>query len=462
MPKILLINPGHKDWASLMPLGLAYVGAALIKENHQVKALDMTIELNPLEELKRILMNFSPDYVGLTATTPQIKLGWKIANFIKKFDSSIIIVFGGVHVSLLPEETLKKNYVDYVVIGEGEDTLPELIKCIENKDDLSLVKGICFKEGSEIFINDSRPFIKDLDKLSFPARDLFKLDKYSSPGTRKSRSVDILTSRGCPFNCNFCCNKKIGGYVFRYRSPQNILEEIKYLYYKHNIEEFHIADDNFTLKTKRVKELCYLIRKNKLDILWTCSNGIRVDKVSYNLLKTMKDAGCYRVALGIESGDSKILKTMKKGINLDKVRESVEIINKIRITSIALFIIGNYGENQINLRNTIEFAKSIKTDYAQFTILTPFPGTKVFELLQEEGNILTYDWEKYGLYNNPVFETKYLSQERIKKNFKRAYQEYYFRPKYLLRMLFKLKLTDLKTLFKGLLEIIKRSFLSLV
>ena len=252
-------------------------------------------------------------------------------------------------------------------------------------------------------------------------------------------------------------NKSIFGHTFRARSPENVVAEIELLVGKYGVGEIHIADDTFTFDINRAMRICDLIIERNLDIAWSCSNGIRVDCVNRELLRKMKEAGCYRVSFGLESGSDEILKRIGKGTTLQQARSACEIADDVGLTTIAFFMLGNYGESRETMEKTIAFAKSLNIDYAQFTIATPFPGTALYKLIEKHGKILTKDWERYGIYEEPLFETEDLTKELVAKMYKKAYREFYFRPTYILRRVKNIKsLRDLKVAINGFWEIFKR------
>ncbi len=456
--KTVLINPTHTEWARTLPLGIAYIAAILEENRLPVEVIDMNAHRMDLEELKNELIKRDANIVGITSTTPQIPMAWEIAQLSKRINPNFRVVLGGVHPSSLPEESLSHPYVDFVVRGEGEVTFLDLIRALGEDDNLENVKGLSFrKTDGEIIHNLPRPSIDNLDSIPFPARYLFPFpEAYRSPMLKRKVFADIMTSRGCTGTCIFC-NKSIFGHIFRARSPENVVDEIESLVVKYGVGEIHIADDNFTFDIERAIRVCDLIIEKNLDITWSCSNGLRVDCVNRELLEKMKKAGCYRVSFGVESGSDEILKKMGKRITTQQARSAFEIANGVGLTTIAFFMLGNHGETKETMEKTIAFAKSLDTDYAQFTITVPFPGTPLYKLLEKHGSILTKDWSKYGIYKEPLFETAELTKELMNKMYKKAYREFYLSPTYVLRRVRNIKsLKDLRVAIGGFLEILKR------
>ena len=317
MKSILLINPPWvigenknlwKDVASCWPsLGLAYIGAVLEKAGHQVKYLDCSVEeltvKNTIEKIKINGERF--DFIGLTATTPLINNALAIANGVKAFLPETKIVLGGVHPSVLPDEVMTHDSVDYVVIDEGEETMRELADGINP----AAILGLCYKEGGQVIKNASRPLIENLDEIPPPAYHLLPMDKYyPAIGSYKRLPAMILfATRGCPGRCTYCHRAFRG--VVRQRSTQSILNEIKILQRDYGIKEVAFYDDTFTLFKDVVREFCETIIREKIDITWSCFT--RVDYVSEELLKLMKQAGCHLILFGVESADEQILKNIK-------------------------------------------------------------------------------------------------------------------------------------------------------
>jgi radical SAM superfamily enzyme YgiQ (UPF0313 family) len=278
----------------------------------------------------------------------------------------------------------------------------------------------------------------------------------------KKNYATIVTSRGCPGCCIFC-NKTIFGFPFRARSAENVVDEIEMLNKKYDIEEFHISDDCFSWDTKRVEKICDLILERGLKIKWACSNGIRVDRGSREMFELMHKAGCYRVSFGIESGDNEILKKIGKKINLAQVRTAFEYAQQAGMFTVALFMLGNYGENEETMQKTIDFAKSLKTDYAQFNITTPYPGTPLFNIVKRRGKFLTQNWSHFGMFDHPViFEIDEINKDLLLRMSYKAYREFYYRPSQMIFILRKrlkcLSLRDLAQLGSSIKKVIERTF----
>ncbi|MCK4647417.1 cobalamin-dependent protein [Candidatus Pacearchaeota archaeon] len=436
--KVLLIQPNYrriyayakskKITPIFPPLGLAYIAAVLKQNDISVKILEANAFDLDHNQIREEIRKYYPDIVGLTATTSMIEETHELAQLC---DKKIKVVIGGIHASSLPEETLEKfPRFDYLVKGEGEFTFLELVK----KKKINHIKGLYYRKSKKIIQNKPRELNNNLDNLPFPARELLPMDKYFSAGAKQQPSDYILSSRGCPYNCLFCADHLVHGKRFRFRSPENIQKEVEELS-KKGVKDFDFVDDNFTLIPERVNKFCDLMIKSGLnkEMSWRCGNGIRVDIVNLELLKKMKKAGCYMVSLGIESGNEQILKNIRKSINLNQVRKTVDCCKKAGIETRGLFMFGNLGEDERTMEETINFAKSLDIDTATFHITIPFPNTEYWKIIKEEGEIYPKSYRDYIAYGNVIFKHGKLNAEMLVKMQKRAYREFYFRPKIMWR-----------------------------
>ncbi len=432
--KILLVYTKTNIWnvPTQMPMGIAYLGAVLEKEGFSVEVFDQMVEEETLEDK---IKNNNFDLVAISANTPLIKGAWEAAKVVKKH-SNAIVVLGGPHPTSLPEESLKKKFVDVVVRSEGEVTISELVKKISKNQSIERILGISYKKGEKIIHNPERPLIENLDSLPFPAYHLFKIDKYSlsqplkDRKTKASRAFYIMTSRGCPFGCIYCY-KGIYGRTFRARSPENIIAEWKYLVKELGATEIGVQDDVFNLDKKRALKICELLIKEKLNkIPWLSINGIRADFTDLELLRAMEKAGCKRVGFGVESGSQSILNIIDKKLELNQIRKAFKSAKSLGLETMGFFMFGNPGENEETMDATIRFAQELNPDIALFSIATPFPGTPLFELVRKKGKFLVKDWGKYGiLEGRAYFEIGGLKKEMVEKKWREAYRRFYLRPK---------------------------------
>jgi len=427
--KVCLLSPPYRSavksvvGVSSPPLGLAYL-ASVLREKHEVKIVDSNAFNYNMEDVRMELKKFYPDVVGITSTTPSVPQAYKVAKIAKQVRDDCLVVLGGPHVSFLPVQTLKEcEYVDVVVKGEGEATIKELIEAIERRKTLKDVKGITFRKGNRIVDNPARSFIRNIDEIPFPSRDLLPMDRYHAYGVRYAT---VITSRGCPFRCCFCVSSRLFGGCWRARSPENVLEEIKIIYDEYKTRNIEFMDDTFTLNQKRAEKICEGIIREGLDIAWGASS--RVDTITRRLAEKMRKAGCWILFLGIESASQKILDWIGKKITIEQIRKAVKTIKRAGIEVLGSFIIGFPGETVNSVRQTISFAKKLDLDYAEFSILTPYPGTPIYEYAEKNDLLLTKDWSKYTALE-PVMKIKNITAKQLKSLLQKAYVSFYLRPK---------------------------------
>lgn len=425
--KVLLIQPKHIGTKYLrlkgneIPIGLAYTAAFLENNNIDVEILDLNLHDDNIKILKAKLNKYNPKFVGLTANTVDIISAADIAKLCKEFDKNIVTIIGGPHASALPERTLEEfPSFDYAVYGEGEQTFLEILKKGKKAD------GIAFRENKRIKKNKTRAFIKDLDCIPFPARHKLELKKYIPlPGNYlKLPSTAILTARGCVYNCAFC-NKSVFSNIMRFRSPENIVKEIEECVKRYGIYDFRFNDDTLTFDNKRLKGLCNLIIKKRLNVSWNCYS--RVEHVDLDLLKLMKKAGCYHIKYGIESGSRRVLKLLKKEISFKQAEDAIRLTRKAGIESKAMFMIGIPGETKEEIKKTIRFARKLNPDIASFLIYTPLPGSQLYE--EVKSKIKDISWDRFLQQDDSVLNLE-ISAGEIKKLYKKAYTSFYFRPMY--------------------------------
>ncbi len=461
MFKVALINPPQSTKYSQPPMGLSLIAAVLEKEGYQVAVVDASaLKLKPEDIVPYVI---DADIVGLTAMTPTVNTAISIARYLKKAHPDLTIILGGAHATLLPNETLVgAPEIDVVVRGEGEQTIIDLLRALENKQPLDDVPGISYRKDGEVVSNPTRSTNIDLDSLPFLAYHLLPWRRYKPhpPHGRALPFGAIITSRGCPYHCSYC-SKPIFGSKFRAQSPERVVDEVAYYKDKFAIKELAFYDDVFTLSKKRAYAIAEEIIQRGLKICWTCET--RVNLVDKDLLGHMKQAGCYAIAYGIESGSQEILDTLNKGITMEQVEEAIRITREVGLQTIGYFMIGSPGESPETIGKTIEFAKKLKLDFAQFAVTTPFPGTELYNLyLKNKGSVIPWEnfvYEGTGNEITPVFESAELSRADLQYWLRRAHKEFYLRPSYLWQRIRKVNsIRDLTINVKGfsmLLENIK-------
>ncbi|MFC1932894.1 B12-binding domain-containing radical SAM protein [Chloroflexota bacterium] len=453
MLKVALINPNQYTQYPQPPMGLALIAAVLEKEGYQVKVLEANaLKLKP-EAVVSLVTDV--DVIGLTAMTPTINTAATIARHVKRAYPDLPVILGGAHATLLPGETLvTAPEIDIVVRGEGEETIVELLRALDCKQPLSEIAGISYRKASEIVSNPPRSKNIDLDSLPFLAYHLLPWRRYKPhpPHGRTLPFGAIITSRGCPYRCSYC-SKPIFGSKFRGQSPERVIEEVAYHKGRFGIKEFAFYDDVFTFDKKRAHAIADEIMKRGLKIHWTCES--RVNLVDKELLRHIKKAGCYSIAYGIESGSQEILNTLDKDINPEQVEEAVRLSQDTGLQTIGYFMLGSPGESPESIRQTIQFAKKLKLDFAQFSVTTPYPGTKLYDLYLD-GRNGDIPWESFvyagsGGGITPVFESSLLNRDDIQHWTRQAYKEFYLRPSYLWQRLKQIRsLGDFKLNVNGI------------
>lgn len=422
-----------------LPLGLLYVAGALKKDPAaEVEILDAALENLSDEQLKKEVLARKPGIVGITATTFTLVDALNAAKAVKEADAAIHVCIGGPHTSVYPLETIELPPVDSIVIGEGEESFPELARRLAAGESLEGLAGVWFKAGGKVVRNGPCRFIQDLDAIPFPARELVEYKRYRSVIGEDFPTTTIISSRGCPFNCLYCY--QAFGRKYRARSVDNILGEIKACLAL-GIGEFWFFDDNFTVDRARALELCRALTAAKIRISWHIRT--RVDLLDEELLAALRAAGCKRMFIGIESGVEKTLKTLRKNIDLGKARKVLALIKKHGFETYLDFMIGSPGETKEDILKTIAFAVELDPDYVQFAVTTPYPDTDLYNLGFEKKAFIKDHWREFAANPvkdfKPVLLNEYLSNEELRALLDLAYKRFYMRPGYILKRLFRVR-----------------------
>jgi len=456
--RVALINPKFRlpiDTRTTPHLGLAYLAAISEKRGDEVVIFDADVEKRPLVDF---IQEFRPHIVGITANTPQVKQAWRTAKQIKEVHDCPVVL-GGPHVSVLPEESCEKPFVDIVARGEGEETWTDICNRLESylsdqpeyhteafmhaeNEIFKDCQGVSYKTSDgQIHNNPDRTPIADLDSLPWPAYHHFKMDRYTNlqPATDHvdgARSFSILTSRGCPYRCTFC-SQSIMPLKWRSRSPESVLAEWRHLVEELGAQEIGVLDDSANIRVKRLEELANLLIENNLNhVPWIFVNGIRANLASKELLTLMKQAGLKRTAFGVETGDPDILKSIDKKIDLDTIRQAFKNAKEIGLETIAFMILGLPGETRQTMQNSINFAIELDPMIANFSMMTPYPGTKVYEIVKRQGRFLINDWEDYVFFEQQArYEMGEMTAELVEEMYRKAYRQFYLRPSPIMRRL---------------------------
>lgn len=435
--KILLIVPRGKNLFGDEPrkgsmaghphVGIAYLTSFLKQNNQQIAIFDETVEGWDEGILENFLRQNNFDIIGITAFSYCYKFVNEIIGRIRKMTNSPIII-GGPHVSAVRTHVMEEFPVDYAIKMEGEETFMDFIKAVKGEKQFSEIDGLIWRDKNDNVIeNKDRALLQDLNTIPFPDYEAFKLEKYSYTA---AKTLPIITSRGCPYGCNYCSVKLSMGRGFRARSPENVVEELE-KWHNLGFVNFEFNDDCFSLDLERAEKICDLIVERGLKITWQLYNGIRVDRISEELLKKMKKAGCVFISYGCESGNQQIINMIGKGIRLEQVREAVGITNKIGIKNSVNFIIGHPGETYQTAMETLEFAKNLPANFVNMYNLVPYPGTALYDWINKNGRWLysmEYILSEIGSRDlKPAFETDDFTKEERIAILKKAFDLYEYR-----------------------------------
>ena len=418
------------------PLGIAYLGAVLEKAGLSVKLLDCR-----LAKAKDIIHEIEgAEIVGISAPSVLVKGVLELAGYAKRLGK--ITVVGGPHATISPDFFFRnrEGWVDFVVRGEGEYTLLELVQRLSNEEDWKEVKGISYVKDGEIVHTPDRPIIKNLDDLPFPARHLFPMEEYLRrwKKTIGYTILNLLSSRGCPYSC-FFCSKEVFGKVYRTRSAKNVVDEVELIAEEYAPDHLFFNDDIFTLNRRRVLQICNELMERELKVDWGCES--RVDTVDCELLKAMKKSGCTRIAYGVESGSQRILDILKKKATVEQIKRATSLTKKVGIQVVHYLIIGTPGETMEDIELTKRLIRETKPDYLGVSFFTPFPGSESWKLLEDR--LLISDLEQFDYFDSPVFKHENFSPEELKeirleilKEFRtRMLLSYLISPRKILRLL---------------------------
>ena len=405
--KVAIIAPPYPlEECPAPPLGITYVAAAFEAAGADVRIIDYIISQYTPEKLKKEIDGFKPNVVGATSVTLNFYTAAQILKTVKEYNSSIITIMGGPHVTFDAANTLDSYpEIDLIVTGEGENTIVDLMSCHMDRRMWSGIRGLVFRQNGSIMNTGKRGFINDLDSIPLPARHLLSHSRYQALGY----PVSIITSRGCPYGCIFCLGRHMVGKKVRTRNTSCIVDEIENIL-SYGWTRINVADDLFTSNKDKVRDVCREIKRRKLNFTW--SAFARVDTVDREIFELMRDAGCDSVSFGVESGNPEMLKRIRKGITCEQVRDAVKLCREMGIIAHASFMVGLPGESLETLKETREFARSLGILYG-YHFMTPFPGTTVREDIKKyDLEILTDDWRRYDA-NSAIVRTSSVQPEKI-------------------------------------------------
>ncbi len=421
--------------------GLAYLAAAVREAGHTPLIIDAMAEELTLNQLIQRITHWQPEMIVVNTTTPTFTNDITIiAEIMNVHPARTVLV--GTHPSALPRESVSISEVDFVLINEAEDTIVELANFLatgKNGDEhLRQIKGLAFKDKTgEVVITPPRPFIEPLDRLPLPARDLLPNHRYYMPFFGRHPFATVIPTRGCPWQCIFCRAGTVWGKKIRTRTPANVADEIQYIIDELHIRHIVFMTDSLTLNKNWLMEFLEILLTRKLKFQWICNS--RVDAVDLEMLKLMKRCGCKLISYGVESGSQEILDRAKKHISLEDSRHAIAMNRAAGILSMAYFILGLPGENHQTIQQTINFIKELNPDYINVHIATPFPGTEFYRIAQQNGWLTSTEWSDYEEEGSAVIRTAELTTADLLAAQRRVMREFYLRPRWLLRELFRLR-----------------------
>lgn len=450
--RILFINPSQScdrkaRYSNFkFPLGFLYMAGHLERNGFNVKILDCplhykkrriidedTVKIGIFpEDIKKTVKDFNPDIVGISCAYSAYESdSFEIIDLVrqteKEINKKILIVVGGAHVSANPRYVLRNKKIDLSVIGEGEETMLEIAQRYSKGKALKKIKGTALREKGKIKLNKPRQFIQNLDDFK-PAWHIINMNLYlqhpdNSAVTLRAPSVDIITSRGCPANCVFCSIHTVWGRNWRSRSIKNVVDEIEFLIKKYGVRQFRFQDDNLTFDKKRIVGICDEIIKRKIDVKWDTPNGVAIWTLDEEILKKMRQAGCYRITFGIESGCKKSQRYVRKVIDTEKIISLINFCHKIRIWVCATFIIGFPYETNRDIEETKNFILNSRINFPFIYIAQPYPGTDMYDDFKKEN--LLQDIKATSNINESKYNTLHFSNEQLNKIRDKIYKEFY-------------------------------------
>lgn len=427
--------------AAIFPLGLMYLAAAINKRfpgQYVIKIIDMGLGRLGAKEAAREIRKFNPDLVGLSVLSCEASCMNEVAQAAKRISGKIKLIVGGPHATMCHADVLKNHDIDLAVLGEGEETICDLLSGFKDRRPLETVPGIAFRKEARVEVTPSRAPIVNLDNLAFPAWELVDLPAYSGffrfpMGLLRAgkRYMAIFTSRGCPYQCIYCHN--IFGKVFRKRSSANVFKEILELHTKYGVDEFHIFDDAFNIDRKRVEEICDYIIAAGIKIWISFPNGLRGDLLDQALLEKMKAAGTYSITVALETASLRMQRIIQKNIDIEKLKTVIEAADNLKMFVRGFFMLGFPGETPEEALQTIDFAVRSKLCVAIFFCVTPLKGTQLFEMVKRQFPEFSLDYREHHYFISSRFYSEKVAQMPIKRLMMQACFRFYCNPQRIIK-----------------------------
>ncbi len=453
-----VLGSGKHFVMPIPPVGLMYIASYLEREGHPVEILDAYFHKYDLETTVREVLEKRPDILGISCLTSNGANVYYLVKLLKEKRPTLKIVLGNVHASYFSSFYLRHAGADYIVHGEGEETMLALVQSIAaQKKDFSEIPNLSWKTGMSVIDNKRATAQRRLDDYPWPARHLIPFRKYVEGvyAETKVRDTDmVFSSRGCVNRCTFCC---IGfQHKFRMRNPVDVVDEIEYLINEYSIKSFTFGDSLFMANAEHVACVCHELIKRKISIPWLCEGHAKY--ADEGLLELMKRAGCSDVCYGIETGTPRIMKEIRKNTTLEEITRAIRITKKANIRVSGLFMLGFPGESEEEMMQTIRFALSVPLDRAQFAITVPYPGSPLYDQLIDSGKLtvrdemdplFVEDWYRYSAYisytkEDPIWFPDGIKPEQLKRLQKQALRRFYIRPKQLFNEIRKVRPSSIR------------------
>lgn len=459
---IVLINPPwitkddtiwHGIKGAMPPLGLLSIAAVLEKEGFSVQIIDAHLNAFSEQQMTQAIRDAKPAMVGITMMTSTAITAHEIARISKRVDPTVPVVVGGVHADALPDETLRNRAIDFVVCGDGEYTMLELVQGLAP----NAIKGLCYREGEQLIRTAPRPVLMDLNELPPYAYHLVPMGEYypAVGAYRKLPAINMLMTRGCPGKCIFCNSAET---ALRSRDAERVVDEIIHLRDTYGIREIQFYDDTFTVNKQNALRFARLMKARKVGVSFTVF--ARTDCWSKEMAVALKEGGCHQVMFGIESASPQILKTLRKEIDLAKTENAINIAKAAGLEVRSAFIFGTPGETQETCQQTIDYALRLNTDLAIFNITTPYPGTQLYDWALKNNRLLTQDWWDYEL-GGTIVALESIDNKTLKAIYQQAFKTFYNRPKIYWQRLIKIRsFSLLKDTLDAFLQIMIKNKLS--
>lgn len=466
--KSLIVNPytetdrtagKFKNFLEAMPpISVAYVAAALEQAGLPVACYDDFVNGGSLSEFEATVRREKPDIIGISSVTPTAPGVTRLAQFVRQRFPHIKLMQGGVHATVFARKLLESGETDYIVHNEGEVTTVNLVKALSEGRDLSDVKGISWMGDGRAITNAPQPLIDDLDSIPFPAWHLlpwrryrlFNFARVTDPATL------ILGSRGCPYKCNFC-SLTVMGNNRRKRSIGNLVDECEFMYERYGMKQMAYVDPIFPISRREAVAFRDEVVKRGLHKKQVWTTETRVDLMDQETVEAMYESGCRRVMFGFETGDQETLNAIKKDFKLQQAYEAVRLCQKVGLGVIGFFIIGSPGETERSIQMTIDFACDLDIDFAKFTVFVPYPGTQIYNEFMADGTLKEpdcHDFARYTSYptdeNPAIYVTPAMTQRDLMRLQKKAFRQFYLRPKMIYRHVVEIKALNVNDMYNGL------------